>query len=417
MPDSRKILVVGAGPNQVPLIETAQDQEYEVWAVSYLDDDPGLGVADHGYQISILDVDRLERLCRAKGIKTVVTGASDLGCLTVGHLNEVLGLHGITEKQARNLTDKSRFVALQETLNLPRPQSLCVKSRGDLEHALQELRTYPLVLKPLFASGSRGVHIVQSADQARECHESVVARSAIQKGYVIQTYLDGIEHGGECLIEDGRVVFLELTHKFHNEYRVPVGHFVPFHLSPAVKECLTDQLNSIVTHLDVRNSAMNIDVIVTPDDVPVLIDASFRLGGNLLPQLMSLKFGVNTFERVIEYASGQLTQPTVAEARPGCFGSIVFGSSTPDILTEPVMRNISDALQHASHIESLVFDIDAGTNYKCFDESAHRFGHGLFRVDDLGTYNRLLKSIHAIVHRMPMSGVVQTPGDPSGNSE
>jgi hypothetical protein len=138
MAKNRKLLVIGASPFQVPLILKARELGYTVSATSYLKDDPGLLVADKGFNVSILDFGGLERLCQREGICAVATGASDLGTLAVGHLNDTLGLAGITEDQARSVSDKGRFVLLQKDLGLGLGESFIVTGLpGDPQAAVR----------------------------------------------------------------------------------------------------------------------------------------------------------------------------------------------------------------------------------------------------------------------------------------
>lgn len=400
MKPTRNILVVGAGPFQVPLILKARELGYTVSATSYLKDDPGLRVADKGFNVSILDFDGLERLCEREGICAVVTGASDLGTVAVGHLNDSLSLPGITEDQVRSVSDKGQFVRLQKELDLARGESFIVTDRGDLEVALANVSAYPVILKPLYASGSRGVRVAHSAEEARRCHSAVAGASSLAKGYVLQTYLDGVEHGCECLVEEGKVAFLQLTHKFRNEHSVPLGHCVPLEGRDGVLRSLTEQIEKIVGTLGVRYSAINMDVIVTPDGGTAIIDFSFRLGGNLLPDLMREKYGVDTFERVIRYCFPEdIDSPPVVAQTPGCYGAVIFGAPHPGVLSEEMQARTTRLFGDATRVIELVFDIAPGEAFERFDQGSHRFGHALFEIGNIGAYSVLVQAWQELVTR------------------
>jgi len=392
VPNDRKLLVVGAGPFQLPLIEKGKELGYRVYAVSNVQKDPGLRAADYGLNISILDFDALEKLCRQERITAVVTGASDLGTFAVGHLNDVLGLPGLSAEQVRSVSDKGRFIRLQEKLDLPRPESFRIHTRDDLEAALQDISTYPVILKPLHASGSRGIRVAHDPAGVRGAHDFVQRHSFLRKGYVLQTYLDAVEYGGECLVEAGKVVFLQMTHKFLNEGHVPLGHCVPCHPPDGVQRAVAEQIESIAAHLGVEHAPVNIDVMISPDRPPILIDLSFRLGGNLLPRLMREKFGCDTFRRVIEYCDREQLPPLGnLEETPGTFGAIIFGSSTAGILTAEMKDRTTRLFRDASRIVELVFDLSVGDAFERFDQGSHRFGHALFEVESLEAYGMLLK--------------------------
>lgn len=153
----RRLLVLGASVFQVPLIRRAQALGCEVAATSYREDDPGLDVADRGFPVSILDHEGLEDLCRVFEVEGVLTAASDLGTLSVGRLVDTFGYPGLSEHQVRSVTDKWAFFQLQRSLGLPHPSSRLIQSEADLAEVLEDGCDFPLVMKPRYASGSRGV--------------------------------------------------------------------------------------------------------------------------------------------------------------------------------------------------------------------------------------------------------------------
>lgn len=392
-----RILVIGASIYQIPLIQRAKQLGHQVFSTSYLSNDPGLKIADKGFNISILDRPGLVKLCTDEKITAVVTAASDLGSLTTGYLNDYFGLAGLTEQQVCSVTDKGMFIHLQEKLGLPRPQSFLLTSREEFEKALPNIKKWPIILKPIYASGSRGVQIAENSAQAKEAYEMASETSALKQHCVLQTYLKGKEHGGECLVESGKVVFLELTHKFSNHKRVPLGHCVPCSVNQILKTALIQQIEVIVKHLGVINSAINIDVIIEPDNTPILIDFSFRLGGNHLTDLMSLKYALDPFERVIEYSlTNKIKSIQVLQENEAVFGSIIMGCPIDSILTESWCKDIEDLVRKDATIIELLFDIELGEKIEKFDQSSNRMGHILVAVDSLTKYKSLLENIQGL---------------------
>lgn len=390
---SHRLLILGGGIYQRPLVDCARRLGCTVFATSYLPNDPALAVADRAFDVSILDPEGLERLCRAEHVTGVLTAASDLGSLAVGRLNDRFGWRGLTEAQARAVSDKRAFVGLLQDHGLPCPPSFPVETTAEREAALSKVDTYPVVMKPRFASGSRGVRVCHSAAEVREKHETVLSLSRLDRGYVLQRFLHGVEHGAECLIEGGRVVFLQLTHKYHTNRSVPLGHCVPFECPPSVLASVRQQVQTIAAALKVEDSAVNIDLILTPEGVPNVIDFSFRLGGNLLPHLMHHAFGVDTYERVVRHCIG--ADPGGEPAKrgaDGCYGAIIFGADREGVLKAELVDAQRELFESWTRVIDMAFDIAPGERYRAFEESSCRFGHALFRVNDLAAYERVLEA-------------------------
>ena len=329
-----------------------------------------------------------------------MTGASDLGSISVAQLNECLGLPGLSSKQVLAVSDKGQFVRLQARLGLPHPQTFEVAEPGDLEKAINGFTAFPAIVKPFRASGSRGVRVIADTDGLRRAHDFAFQQSFLRKGYVVQSFLHGIEHGGECLIENGHVVFLALTHKFHNSSFVPTGHFVPFEPDPSRLDSLKSQIERLAEYLGVVNSPLNIDVIFPAEGPAVLIDLSLRLGGNMLPQLMELQYGVDTVRRSLDYCLGNPLEPLPSAARnTGGYGSIVLGSPVFGIVHADLFARTRELFESAAEVIEMNFDVEAGQHVHCFDEGSHRIGHIVFRVNDRAEYERLLLAEQEVLRR------------------
>ena len=397
---TRRILVLGAGPFQVPLIEKAKALGCTVYATSNRPGDVGRQLADRPLTISILDIPALEALCRKENIQAIVTGASDLGSISVARLNECLGLPGLTRAQVLAVSDKGQFVRLQARLGLPHPQSFEVAEPGDLERVIDGFTAFPAIVKPFNASGSRGVRVVADIDGLREAHDFVFQQSFLRKGYLVQGFLHGIEHGGECLVENGHVVFLALTHKFHNSSFVPTGHFVPYEPDTACLDSLKRQIEQLAEHLKIVNSPLNIDVIFPAEGPPVLIDLSFRLGGNMLPQLMELQYGVDTVRRCLDYCLGNPLEPLVpAVASAGGRGAIILGSPVAGTASVELFARTQELFESSADVIEMKFDVMPGDRVHRFSEGSHRVGHVVFRVNDRADFERLLLAEQEILQR------------------
>ena len=66
-----KILIIGAGYGQIPLIQKAKERGLHVVVASIPGDYPGLEVADEVWSCDIYDREKLLELCKENGIKAV----------------------------------------------------------------------------------------------------------------------------------------------------------------------------------------------------------------------------------------------------------------------------------------------------------------------------------------------------------
>lgn len=384
------LLVIGGSLYTIPLIKAGQKLGFQVHACSSIPSDPGLFTADVGHQVSILDIDALVKVCENINPRGIVCAASDLGSLVVGTLNESLSLKGIMAKQVKEVTNKRRFVELQTRLGLPTPKTRILSGNKPI---IPVDVTYPAILKPVFASGSRGVFVVHSAVEAALKAPLSIGESSLEKSCLLQTFLtDYKEIGCECYIEDGRISFLETTHKVLNERNVPLGHYVPNKIGQDVKADLVKQIESIAQELGVRFSALNLDVMIKESNRPIIIDMSLRLGGNMLPDLMHLAFGLNPYVRVISHATNIPIEPFSVESNDSSSASIVFGTPKEIVFTEALRSAIEKTLRGHQVIE-LHFDLEVGAFCREYTQGNRRFGHVVLGNIELQDYLGLQESL------------------------
>lgn len=392
------VLVVGASPYQVPLIQKLNTLGYDTCAITNRPLDPGLKIASKGLLLSIVDLEKIEQLVRREKILFAITCGSDIGVLTTAHVNGLLKRNGPTREQVIQVSHKGLLNALLRDLKLNHVPFQTVTDQTRLMDAVDRIPEFPVVLKPFFSSGSRGFSVVDTKQELLERHERTLQASSMEKGYIIQKYIEGIEIGGECLIEDHRVAFLKFTIKTKNAFHVPVGHFVPNPVRSRIRDDVQKQIETIACHLNVKNSAANIDTIVDRQGDSYIIDLSFRLGGNLLPDLMKAKYGLDPYQRIIDYALVRDVRPIRPIPNPGCFGSVIFNANSPGVLTR-AKREAIRKLFRTDDLLDMQFDVADGSPYEKFDEGSKRFGHALSRFECEEQYRNLLKQYSELIYQ------------------
>ena len=105
------LMIVGAGPMQIPAIKIARDLNLKTLVIDYNSDAPGMALADVPIVMSTKDYEGAVRIARAyayrlRGVMTVGTDAS----LTVATVAGALGLPGISYDAAENAKHKLRTI-------------------------------------------------------------------------------------------------------------------------------------------------------------------------------------------------------------------------------------------------------------------------------------------------------------------
>lgn len=293
----RRILVLGAGPFQIPVIEQAIELGCQVITADYLPRNPGHRLAAESWNVSTVDKESMLEMARQAHIDGVLTYGSDVSTPTVAFVADALGLPGNPPRTAALLQRKDLIRDLQRTLGLPHPPFVAALSADELRRrALEEGVPFPLLVKPADSSGSKGQSTARSANDLGSSFE--IARPFSRCGVVVaETILpdDMLEVVAEVLIDDGQLAFGHYGHNYFSaggHPRVPVGEVVPGFFGDWVVDEVDRQIQALVTAAGVRIGCMNVDIIVSGGAVH-LIDVGLRNGGNYLPDAIRLSTGVD----------------------------------------------------------------------------------------------------------------------------
>jgi len=374
-----KILILGASVYQVPLISLAKELGFYTYAISNIETDPGLEVADESYPVSILDCESIYKLISDNNIDAALTCASDLATLTLGKINDKFSFEGISHKQAYTVSNKAEFGKLQDLLKLPHPKKWIFSDSKSIKKDEINDTIFPLIIKPVLGSGSKGVVLINFQRELHDFLAGLDDYKIYENGVIIEKYLSGKDVSGECILQEGRVGFLEFTEKQTDHNLIPISHRVPYDVDRDAYNSIKLQINRICHYLKVENSIINLDVIIREKDEPVIIDFSFRPGGNHMYELMKLKYGIDVLRKLFEF-SGLLPLESVKKAcSQNSYTSCILGAEDEFVMTNEFVNNLKREWEERNLSISLFnLDYKSGDTVPKFTASNKRFGNVIF---------------------------------------
>ena len=202
-----KILILGGGFQQLPAIRKAHELELTVLLADYLPDAPGRREADQSFLISTRDKDKILELARKENVDGILAFASDPAEETADYVAEKIGLPGGMYAAAGILGNKRKFREFLAMHRIPAPRHF------PMDYPESDL-PYPVVVKPLDSSGSKGVTILRSYDAGRLLRAYQTAVSCSLSGQAMaEEYISyGYRHliGGDVIVRDGNVILYGL---------------------------------------------------------------------------------------------------------------------------------------------------------------------------------------------------------------
>lgn len=304
----KKILMLGGSAQQIVAIEKAKKLGYETVLCDYLTDNPGQQFADKFYLVSTTDKDAVLQVAAQERVDGVIAYASDPAAPTAAYVAEQLQLPTNPFWAVDILCNKGKFRKFLAEHKFAVPMAVDIQNVKQAQESLQRLN-FPVIIKPVDSSGSKGVSVLRTAEGLEQAVETALKFSRCGH-VVIEEYVEKKHKyliGGDLFVKDGKVCLWGLLN-CHRDTRVnplvPVGKSYPLQLEGQDLEKVRETLQRLIDLLEFRNGAMNVELIVDARHQPYLIDVGPRNGGNMIPDLLDLIYGVDVIEASVQAAMG-----------------------------------------------------------------------------------------------------------------
>lgn len=305
----KKLLLLGGSSQQIIAIETAKRLGCFTVLCDYLPDNPGQFVADKFYQESTTDKDKILQIAKNEKIDGILAYASDPAAPTASYVAQKLNLSANSFEAVNTLCNKDLFrMALKENgFAVPEAKAYVDEStaKGDSEKFV-----YPVIVKPVDSYGSKGITVVRESKDVDKAIEFAFSFSRCKK-IIIEEYIEK-DHafliGGDIFIVDGKVKLWGLMNCHRDEAvnkLVPVGKSYPLELTDEQERIARETVQKMVSDLHVENGPMNIELVIDKRKRCFILDAGPRCGGNMIPDLLGMIFGVDVVELCVKLALGE----------------------------------------------------------------------------------------------------------------
>ena len=304
---SKRLLILGAGLQQIPAITLAKKKGYYVIVCDMNESAAGKDFCDEFYVINTVDKDAVLHLAKSTNVDGVMTYASDRASLTVAYVAEKLGLPGNPYESVLILTNKQRFRQFQKENNLFLPLSF---SFIDVQKAWDSLNKFNcnVIMKPSDNCGSKGIVSFDSNTISREGFEKYFesAKAYSLNGVVVlEEFINrnGYQIAGDGFLVDGSLVFRCFANEHFNvnvNRLVPTGESFPSISSKDIQDKAHEIAQYIFSKLNMKIGAINFDFAITENRDVFFIELGPRNGGNLIPKVIHFITGVDLIDYTIE---------------------------------------------------------------------------------------------------------------------
>ncbi len=303
----KKILVVGGGAYQVPLIKRIIESGYEAYCVDGNPNAMGFECATGYKHINVLDENACLEYAKEISIDAVMTYGATLTLPTVAYIGEKLGLPALPVDTAK--LSKSKYKIKKRLADYG------CNIKGDffemysVEDAKNHEFTLPCVIKPSDGSGSKGVSLVYNENEIEEAVQYAFDGARYGEFYA-ESLIDGEEYSAEAFVANGEIyvyAIVKTTFERLSNGEISYGHRTPSGLPAETEKLIADEVKKAIKALNITMASVNFDVILSNDDgKPYIIDCGIRVGQNLIAShFVPLSRGVSVIDNTISLALGE----------------------------------------------------------------------------------------------------------------
>ena len=369
----------------------------------YCPDNPGHKFADEYYNVSTTDIDAVLELAKRLNIDGIVAYASDPAAPTAAYVSEKLGLPGNPYQSVKLLTEKDLFRKFLKENGLNCPKAQGFTNYEDALAAIGDFR-FPVMVKPVDSSGSKGINKMTDKSQLKAFVEDALNYSR-GKRFLIEEFIvkKGHQISGDAFSVDGRLVFHCLGNEFYDpncdKDFAPLGECWPFQMDHKYIEDLEEQLQRLMTFLDMKSNAYNVEAIVGEDDKVYLLELGARSGGSLIPQVTKYATGVDMVTWVVQAAAGDTIDLSVLQGQKempikGYWSNYMVHSN----VTGKFQSIEFDKEFEKEHLVEFVNDLHVGDEVHRFRDAQDCIGEFILKYQSMDEMFDVIKGIESKIN-------------------
>lgn len=416
--EGKKLLILGGVKLACDIVEQAHAMGAYVVVADYLENSPAKAVADEGVLINAVDADALVEYCLANNIDGVTTGFVDILMPVCYEVCKRIGKpYYATPKMLSMATNKIGFKETCMQYDVPVPQTYFIGKEIPTE-ILSKIQ-YPVFVKPLDASGSRGAGVCNDQEELFAQFEEAVKFSGTDNA-IIEDYIVGREFLLDYIAVDGEFRLLEMFDRYSCKDRSSAMNYANISVAPSLKldhylETVNDKVIAMFKGLGFTDGLIFLQGHTNGDRI-TFYEMGSRLGGTFY-NIEQKSLGYNSIEMIVRYAlSGKMVNNIdaiphdVAKfSKPGaslnyllkCEGKIIAKiegrdvlDATPSVAAVIQPRNIGDVINKDSIVDKPLFTV----HYVCdnmdeLKENLEKFNQSIFAYDTEGE-SMLMDKIH-----------------------
>ena len=289
----KKLLLLGGGHAEIPLIQAAQELGYYVITTGNAKEGLGHPYANKNVFADFSDKEAMLALAKSEAVDAVCSGCNDFALLSTAYVCEKLGLPGHDSfETSLQIHHKDKYRALATRLGIETPKAISVYNEDDFEDALKNLR-FPIIVKPVDLTGGKGILRANNREEALVAYKNATGRTR-ESHIVVEEFVTGTNHGFSAYLVNQKVAFYFADNEqyYQNKYMVSGANTPSTTSAKGLAQLVTDS-EKIAKELNLVDGILHIQYIERDDGTPVIIEICRRPPGDLYIKFVKYATGID----------------------------------------------------------------------------------------------------------------------------
>ena len=303
----------------LPVIKAAHEQGYYVITADYLPNNIAHQYSDKYVNVSIIDKEAVLKVAQEEQIDGIMSFGVDPGVVAASYVQNKMGLPSFGPfESVEILQNKDKFRNFLKVNGFNVPEA---KGFASIEEAMSEIYWFPwpCIVKPTDSAGSKGVTRVNKPEDLRPALEYAFDHS-ISGHVIVEEFLDkkGCSSDTDSYAQDGILKFVSFSaQRFDanatNPY-TPAAYSWPSTFTKEEEDYLTIEIQRLIKLLHLKTAVFNIEVRVSTNGKPYIMELTPRGGGNRLCEMLRYATGVDMITAITRAIVGD--EPAPIEQKP-----------------------------------------------------------------------------------------------------
>lgn len=308
----KNILFCGNGLSG-EILKTVRDWGYDIFLITEFPNDKGLGYCNEVVEAnskevaSALEAAKIlaDKGCEFHGVISLCWDTAK----SVSAIASVYNLRSISLNSAKLATDKDLRSKAFEKGGVPAPLFKICSSQQQVREFV-DLINYPIILKPLYLSSSKGVILIRNVSELEQGYKYVM-QFALNQEIIVNKYISGTEYSTEGLMIKGKLHLTAISDRIfkYKEYEpnfVEVGDIMPTSLDEINQDALRSITEKAALALEIFDGVVKGDIIISDSGDVYVLELAARLGGPRFgTEMVPLSNGTCILKAAIQQSMGE----------------------------------------------------------------------------------------------------------------